>query len=94
MVTLEVSGSIGYNTTIENIIDLDQEKDNLIPEYKFLIELSSNIGKFIPLTLLMLLDIDLSEEFTLKMALIIGSTLPIIIISMFGKSLIFRSEEN
>lgn len=94
MVTLEVSGSIGYNTTIENIIDLDKEKDTLIPEYKFLVELSSNIGKFIPLVLLLLLDIDLAEDFTLKLALIIGSTLPIIIISMFGKSLIFRSESS
>lgn len=93
MAVIEVAGTIGYNTTSEKIIDLDPESRSLLPEYKFFAELFTDLGKALPLILLLLLDIDLSEQFTLKIALTLGALMPVIIISLFGKSMIFVTEQ-
>ncbi len=86
----EVSSTIGYNTIVEKIIDLDAQKNTLLPEYKFLLEVFFGIGRIVPLLVLYLLEFDFNEEYVIKVAIVIASLLPLLTITVFGNSRLFK----
>ena len=93
MVLNEVAASIGYNTTIETLIDQDPQKNDLLPEYKLLVEIASGLGKLVPALILIFIHVDLNDEFVIQASLVVGSLLPLLIISMFGNTILFNIGE-
>ncbi len=86
----EVSGTIGYNTTIENLTNQDSSKQYMIPEYKLFTEVFFNLGRLSPLTLMIVLGIDYTDEFIVRMALTVGSLLPLLVMSLFGNTFVYN----
>lgn len=92
----EVSGTIGYNTTIENLTNQDGSKQYMIPEYKLLTDVFFNLGRLSPLILLIILGIDYTDEFVVRLALTVSSLLPLLVLSLFGNTIVYNihSEAN
>ena len=86
----EVSSTIGYNTIVEKLIDMDSQKKSLLSEYKLLLEIFFGFGRIIPLIGMYYLKFDFGEENIIKIALIAASLLPLLTITVFGDSRLFK----
>lgn len=80
-----------YNSSIEQIIQEDQQSDRLYSEYQFLIQLFSGLGKALPVIVLIILNLNLQNEFLLRSAFLFVGILPLVVLSVLGKSAIFEA---
>jgi hypothetical protein len=62
----------------------------MIPEYKLFTEVFFNLGRLSPLTLMIVLGIDYTDEFIVRMALTVGSLLPLLVMSLFGNTFVYN----
>lgn len=86
----EVSSTIGYNTIVENLIDIDPEKKSLLSEYKLILEIFFGFGRMLPLIVLYFINFDFTEVNVIKIAIIVASLLPLLTITVFGSSRLFK----
>ncbi len=81
-----------YHASLDKIIEEDSKQQRLHAEYKFLIEFFSSIGSVIPILALMYLKTDIHNDLVLRITLLAVGLLPITVLSILGKTAIFKND--
>lgn len=88
---MELIRDIIYNADLLKIAEEDIKQNDLCTEYDVLISIFTNIGRAIPLIILLLLGININHDITIRIVLLIVGLFPLIILSILGKSKILNS---
>lgn len=88
---MEIIKEVGYHSSIDRIMEKDRKEYELYTEYQFLVELIGNIGRIIPIAILVYIGFNINNEPLVRGTLIIIGLLPLISLSVLGKSSIFSS---
>jgi MFS family permease len=87
---MQVIKDVSYNASVERIMEEDRREYRLYSEYQFFVDTISCIGRVIPIGILFLAGLDINNDLTLRITLIAVGILPIISLSVLGKSRIFQ----
>lgn len=89
---MQVIKDVSYNSSVERIMEEDRREYNLFSEYQFLTNSVGAIGRVIPIILLLAIGLNLEDDLTLRLTLLVIGILPIIALSVLGNSRIFKDE--
>lgn len=83
---------VSYNSAVEHIMEEDRKEYHLYSEYRFLVDTVSNIGRMVPVLILLFTGLNLNDDIILRITLLVIGILPLISFSVLGKSRIFQAD--
>ncbi len=89
---MQVIKEVSYSASVERIMEEDRKEYRLYSEYQFLVDTISCIGRVTPIGILLLTGLNINNDLTLRITLIVIGILPIISLSVLGKSRIFQPD--
>lgn len=81
---------ISYNSAVERIMEEDRREYHLYSEYQFLVDAVASFGRLVPILILLYTGLNIDNESTIRLTLVAIGILPLISLSVLGKSRIFH----
>ena len=86
---MQVIKDISYNASVERIIEEDRREYRLYSEYQYLVDAVSSMGRIVPIAILLYTGLNLESDIVIRITLVVIGILPLISLSVLGKSRIF-----
>ncbi len=89
---MDVVKEVSYNASTERIMSEDRKEYQLYSEYQYLVDTVTSIGRLVPICLLLFTGLNLEDDLTIRITLMIIGILPIITLSTLGRTRIFQDD--
>ena len=90
---MDLVKSVSYDSSVQEIIEEDRVQYKLHPEYQFLTDTFTSIGRILPIILLLLLNVQPDNSLVMRFLFLWIGIMPLITISVLGKTAIFTQEK-
>jgi MFS family permease len=88
---MDVIKEVSYYSSLEKIMEEDRQEYHLHGEYEFFVQVFTSLGRVIPIALLLAINIQLADQVNIRLILLTVGLMPLIIISVLGKSAVFKT---